>query len=336
MENDRTTVILLNNVYLIFIVFVGIVGNILTILVFRITQYKSLHRIRCFLIYLAISDSIYLCVLLLHSVQDLTKGNLLNKHYICQITTFISYLAAFMSSQMITILSIQKLICLKYQKNVLYVNCFLRRVVISLVFIGFLLYSYSFWTFSVVDGYCKAIVIYETLIDHLNIVDSFLTFFIPFFSFLILNIQIIYLVKSSNYNHLLCNCYSSSESSRIMDLRLNLSHSTLNMRYFDLRRRKHRSNCTTVSKKIIKLVFLISAFTLLFNLPYHLINFYFYLMVSYGSLQEFSLFERFLLLISKNFYCTSFSLNFFVYVIVLKSFRNDFKRLHRQVRKILF
>lgn len=336
MEEILTKLIFLNNAYLIFIILIGIIGNILTVLVLRITQYKSLHRIRIFLTYLALSDSIYLCVLLLHSVQDLTKENLINKKYLCQITTFISYLAAFISSQMIIILSIQKLVCLKFQKNFLAVNCILRKVVISLIFIGCALYSFSFWTFSVVDGYCKANVVYETLIDHLNIVDSILTFFIPFFVFLVINIQIIYLIKSSNYNHLTCRCCSLSKSSRMIDTRSYQSHNTLLIRYFDLRKRKYRSNCATISSQMVKLVFLVSILTLLFNLPYHLVNFYLYLMMNYGTVKEFTSIERVLLLISKNFYCTSFSLNFFVYIVVHKSFRNDFKRLCRQIRKFLF
>ena len=99
----------------------------------------------------------------------------------------------------------------------------------------------------------------------------------------------------------------------------------------DTEKCKCSSNCITLSRKITKMLLIVSSVFMLLNLPFHSYSVYLFIRVSTRSPPAYTLIENCVLTFLKQVYYSSFACNFFLYTISAVSFRNEFKRLFFQM-----
>jgi hypothetical protein len=336
-----------NKIYLFFVIVIGIVGNSITIIVFLRTRSQQFRRARFFLISLAISDSIYLIILLCYWLEEMRIYNILNRNIICQTTVYITYVASFMSSAIVLAFTVQRVISIVFPfaqstKSKSKVAFFLM-----LLFAG-LFYSFAFWGYYIEktdddenEPYCKARPVYENLVDQLNLVDSVFTFCIPFTGILILNLVIIKKLKDSANDLMLTRSKNNRRSVRAHNQSTNLifsESSVVDKKIKSVQTARGRTNsanetqcaASVTSRKVTKMLLVISSVFFTLNLPYHSYTVYLYFRVSSRPSSNYTLAENCILTVAKQVFNTSFACNFFLYSITGATFRVELKRVYME------
>ena len=189
-----------------------------------------------------------------------------------------------------------------------------RYVIFLLTLLAILLYSSSLWTSGIerTDAQLTISSIHETrcvtlrhwikFTRQMNILDFFLTFIIPFFTILTLNILII--LKSGHYDRLLERHYVQPSTYVLHHL---LEHR--------LRRSKYH-------RRITKMLLIISSTFLLLNTPMHLLKIYYLFFAHDEVYDEKNFVESGVEMITFYLFYTNFSINFFLYSLCGKNFRS--------------
>lgn len=95
-----------------------------------------------------------------------------------------------------------------------------------------------------------------------------------------------------------------------------------------------RNQSKSVSRKITKMLILVSSIFLLLNFPIHSFNVYIHCRYLYGNDDKYSVYERNTREIFDLLFYTSFSCNFLLYSISGVTFRSEFKRLLFKILRI--
>ena len=189
-----------------------------------------------------------------------------------------------------------------------------RYVIILLTFLAVLLYSSSLWTSgieltrsqltlsSIHEARCVTLRHWLKFTRQMNILDFFLTFIIPFFTILTLNILII--LKSGHYDRLLERHYVQPSTYVLHHL---LEHR--------LRRSKYH-------RRITKMLLIISTTFLLLNTPMHLLKIYYLFFANDQTHDENNFIESGFEMLTFYLFYTNFSINFFLYSLCGKNFRS--------------
>ncbi len=339
-----------NKVYLFFVIIIGIIGNSITILVFVRTKNQQYRRSRFFLISLAISDSVYLLVLLCYWLEEMGIYNILKRNVICQTTVYITYVASFMSSAIVLAFTVQRVISIIFpfeQSTKLKAKIsFCIMLLFACVF-----YSFAFWGYYVEkadDGdnepYCKAKPAYEKLIDQLNLADSVFTFCLPFTGILILNLIIIKKLRDSDNDFMLGKSTNNrlvrsmrkvparthhsmlANSPQVQALILNKTTTGNTIRSTTTNSTDTQCPMSVTSRKVTKMLLVISSVFFMLNLPYHSFTVYLYFQITTRPSSNYTHAEDCILTVTKQVFYTSFACNFFLYSITGTAFRAEFKR----------
>jgi hypothetical protein len=336
-------------IYLLCVIGIGIAGNSITIIIFRRTKNQQFRRTRFFLISLAASDTIYLFVLLCHWFDKVDIYNVLNRQFVCQVSVYVTYVTSFMSSAIVLAFTVQRYISIAFPFKK---SHRLRSKVAfcAVLLVALLFYSFALWGYHVepVDqghtlAQCKARPAYETLVDQLNLVDSVLTFCLPFVGIVSLNLVIIKKLRNSdihfivykagnNQSSMQSNNLAQTEMVTMLNKRTSLKmQPTLTKRTNSLAEAVQR----VTSRRVTKMLLVISSVFLVLNLPYHSYAVYLYYRLSTRPPAHYTLFEDCILTLTKQVFYTSFGCNFFLYSITGTAFRVAFRRsLTQSVRRL--
>jgi hypothetical protein len=195
-----------------------------------------------------------------------------------------------------------------------------RYVILLLTCLAILLYSSSLWT-SGIEPRTPELTNYETrcvtlrhwvkFTRQMNIIDFFLTFIIPFFTILTLNILIIW--KSGRYDRLLERNYIQPSAY--------ILHNLLEHR---LRRSKYH-------RRITRMLLIISTAFLLLNTPMHLLKIYYFFFSTDDNYDENNSIESAIEMLTFYLFYTNFSINFFLYSLCGKNFRSSLMDLIKNI-----
>jgi hypothetical protein len=194
-----------------------------------------------------------------------------------------------------------------------------RYVILLLTLLAIFLYSSSLWTSGIeitpelttYETRCVTLRHWLKFTRQMNIIDFFLTFIIPFFTILTLNILIIW--KSGHYDRLLERNYIQPSTY--------ILHHVLEHR---LRRSKYH-------RRITKMLLIISTTFLLLNTPMHLLKIYYFFFSNDDTYDEKNSIESAIEMLTFCLFYTNFSINFFLYSLCGKNFRSSLMDLIKHI-----
>ena len=167
------------------IIIIGLTGNGLCLVVFAATHLR-LQSTSVYLGYLSLVDSVFLLLMLL-VLLPFVGADLINYNGWCQLSVFLSYLSSFLSAWTVACFTTERFVVVFYplhKKD----WCTRRKAFIVLLFwtmVGVALYSFSFWASGIVtvagEAHCLPLTgSYVSLYFSMSVVDTIMTFIVPF------------------------------------------------------------------------------------------------------------------------------------------------------------
>ncbi|XP_045179092.1 neurotensin receptor type 1-like [Mercenaria mercenaria] len=305
---------------------VGLVGNTLSLMVFLSRRMRK-SPCSVFQAALAIVDNTFLFGLLI-TWMDGECHAFLTVDLACQLLIFITYVTSFLSVWFIVGFTCERFLAIYFPLKCKYIcNSFRQKViVVVLTLTAIVLYIFTFWMFEMKQWNSSLKCMFKT--EHyklLNIVvwiDTFLTMVIPFILITVLNALIVRAVFNSPERR---------ESLSLRSLSSNSSSMESNERRIRTRHLEQRSSQQPYSSalqrngfghfghrsqiRVTKRLLLVSSMFLLLNLPSHIMRLH-NLIVSATS-NTITITPRFFFLqeLTLMWYYTTFSCNFFLYVL---------------------
>jgi hypothetical protein len=173
---------------------IGLIGNVFTIIVLNRRSMRK-WRSSMLLSALAVVDFLYLLIIFLAILDELTNKSIgLNRSLIlCQSTVYITHVCSFLSAGFTLSFTLQRFVAVLFP---LHANTIIssRSSIINillLLFFGFSFYSFSFFVTNLSQGQCREDENYPALFP-LLIVDTCLTFILPFICIVFCNCAIVY------------------------------------------------------------------------------------------------------------------------------------------------
>ncbi|CAF1068374.1 unnamed protein product [Rotaria sordida] len=309
-------------VYMAIVIIFGIIGNSISCYVFVRSKLK---RLSCssYLIALSLSDNGYLICLSLIWLENVHLY-IFHNHGICQFGVYLTTVCSSLSVWFTVAFTTERFVVVAYPLKRSQYNSLSRSryVILLLTALAFLLYSSSLWASGIEEAKperrnsslhetrCVTLPEWLKFTRHMNIIDFFLTFIIPFLTILTLNTLIIF--KSGQYDRLLERNYIQPSTY--------ILHNLLEHR---LRRSKYH-------RRITKMLLIISTTFLLLNTPMHLLKIY-YFFFSIDDTNDST--ESIIEMLTFYLFYTNFSINFFLYSLCGKNFRSCLMDLIQHIGK---
>lgn len=173
---------------------IGLIGNACTIVILN-RQSMRKWRSSVLLSSLAIVDFLYLFIIFLSIIDELTNYMIgLNRSLVlCQSTVYITHVCSFLSANFTLSFTLQRFVAVIFplhaHKVISYRSSFINILVLLILACSF--YSFSFFVTNVSSGQCREDETYPALFP-LLIVDTCLTFVLPFIFIVIFNCAIVY------------------------------------------------------------------------------------------------------------------------------------------------
>lgn len=315
----RRAVYLLDLYLLPVIIFLGMIGNILSFLVFCCTYLRRMSS-SVYLAALSVSDFVFLFALFFTWITTLDI-NVVSMNGLCQFLIYLTYVTSFLSVWYVVCFTVERhlSVCFPLLRQRL---CQPRRakiVVLVLSILGMIIYNFALWTSVVTDvyGHSQCIVDdrYFDVVITINNIDTLVTLVVPALVITVSNIRISYaLSKFYRFYRTRCSAErlnSNSGSSLSSDCSTLYSNSSYNR----------------LQMKVTKMLLLVSSVFLLCNIPSHLIRVYAFARsrndVNYSPSRTLLLIQRLAMLL----YYAGFSTNVVLYSVSGKTFRLAFVRL---------
>ncbi|XP_047122075.1 neuropeptides capa receptor-like [Schistocerca piceifrons] len=182
--------------YMPAIILVGLLGNVLSCVVFLNTHLK-LRSSSYYLAALAVADCGFLTTLLLVWLNSSVGVQVFNRNGWCQSLVYMSSVFSFLSVWLIVAFTVERFIAVQYPLHRPRVCTVSRAKTIVLGLVGVALPShiYSFWTAGLVqqdDGtvVCEMLPEYHEIMRAINIVDSLVTLILPVLLIIFMNAMI--------------------------------------------------------------------------------------------------------------------------------------------------
>ena len=318
------------------IIFVGFIGNIMSLIVFMSTPLRNLSS-SVYLSALAISDTAFLLQLF---VAWLAYVGVYAFHMngICQAGVYVSYVSSFLSVWLVIAFTVERyiVVCYPFRRHDM---CTVKRakiIVLALTIFSVVAYSFGAWTSGIINSTCTCLPRYENMVKTLNNVDTVVTLIIPCLTIFVMNTRIVYKIShfyerraSMSASHQLCeipapgssnNRQRQQTSSRRSRIKLNGCLSQLNGS-------SNMSSRARTQIRITKLLLVISSVFLVLNLPSHAVRIYDFFIQVLSVEREYSptledLQQYFTLM-----YYLNFSVNFFLYSFCGNNFRKAMFRI---------
>ena len=315
------------NLYAIpFLVAVGISTNVLSILVFTTTHLR-MQSSSVYLVSLAVAETVYLLALFVGWFSWI-EIHLFHRQFWCQAVVYITYVCSFISVWNVASFTVERylVVCHPLSINISTVSPGRNRkwtivIVIGEALLALVIYSYSLITSGITEfdniPSCETKPFYVNLIHYTTQIDSFLTLVLPSLVIVLLNMKLyvtVYLTVRGNNAALISQSPSQSRSSaNTMSLSSNSG---------DITSVRHQIRTT-------RMLLVVSTVFILLNLPNHAMKIY---IVYFSHNNNFtSTFVRCEELFNLLYYI-NFSINFFLYSVSRKAFRDALIRMFGKYR----
>ena len=322
------TVKLIEWYYMPTVVILGLIGNCLSLVVFMVTYLNRLS-LSVYLAALAISDSGFLMATVVTWIR-LSPGQMLfNKEGWCQLAVFITYVFSFLSSWLVVSFSVERYIaiCHPFLRPEMCTVSRARKVVSGLTISALLLFGCSLWItgteISTKDGkqYCTPLVKYYTIHKILIYTDVIVTLFIPFLAVLAFNIKIAHTIAYFYHNN-------------AMDR--SLSPDAHVVAYKEKHVIVHHFNKTSLGChaqiKITRLILIVSSIFLILSLPSYIVRLHVFFIDFTDPHRAPSRNEQTVQKLCQFLFYHNFAINFVVYSLCSKKFRDALCRMLWQAR----
>ena len=327
------------------ILLVGVAGNTLSFVVFVATHLKR-SSCHIYLASLAMADNVFLfCVFI--SWGEHIGISLYKQSGWCQTLMYLTYVSSFLSVWYVVSFTVERwlITCHPLKRNRLYTTKMAKIVVISLALFSCIAYSYTIFTSGVYEmspewKECAPLPQFYNVVSTVNNIDTLITLIIPTFIIIGCNIRIT-LVVCSFYK-----AYSDTPRRCAVLQKWDFSHPQGNRKYRQEVSWNSNNNMGIVVQKPINLnitrtshmratrmLLIVSTVFLVCNLPSHAARTYSFVMnlvdESWRQPTVFILIQKLFQILNY----INFSVNFFLYSLSGRSFRNGLKRLKLKVKK---
>jgi len=323
---------------------------------YKTFSYKNLLNSSCFffrrirsssfLLLLAITDIFFLLDLLPGWIYTGFVRSLYRRlHIICNIQTYISFVASFAHIWMVLAFTAERFFAVNFPlKHMSECTRRLTRLICFLIITpACLFYIYPAFFASEVDKYgqCREKETHVRFLNHINMIDTFLTMFLPFVLVSILNIAIIRkLFCTTTFRQYVSDNGSSYQCRRS-------SNWTQNPQYSKQKNQIHGEHTSPITRKIqqrhesarrhiltelrlTKMLLAISLTCLLLNFPSYYSRLIFYYQQSNDELSmtyDYTLFALYRDIILHYMSYLSYSINIVIYFLFGVHFRRVFKKI---------
>jgi hypothetical protein len=272
----------------------------------------------------------------------------------CQMLMYLTYVSSFLSVWYVVSFTVERWLvtCHPLHRNRLYTTKVAKIVVISLALFALVAYSYTIFTSGILQmdtaRMCAPLPSFYHVVSTINNIDTLITLIIPTFIIIGCNIRITFVVCSfyKTYSEAPRRCavmqkwdFSHPQGSHARKYRQQQEiswNSNNNVASTAISRKPVSLNITRTSHmRATRMLLIVSTVFLVCNLPNHAARTYSFVMtIVDGSWHQPAVF----ILIQKLFQILNyinFSVNFFLYSLSGRSFRNGLKRLNMKVKKKL-
>lgn len=302
---------IIRNICIPTIVFIGVFGNFVSMLVFA-SNYLRSSSSSTFLVALAFVDNVFLVCLFL-SWLDGSVENILTSLPVCRIIAYSTYMSSFLSVWFVVGFTVERhiAICHPLHAKLFCTKVRERITVILLLIISVFLYHFSFWTTDVAIYPVERIArcsIDKSFIHFLNIVtwvDTVLTMLIPFVLICYMNIRVAFTAAKFQEKRKACLSLRDAKSAKLGTFR------------------------SKQQMRVTRTLLLVSTTFLVLNLPSHVSKLSRLISVSTLNI---NMTQYLIQEISQMLYYFSFSMNFFLYALYGKHFQKSLRFMYESLK----
>ncbi|KAL6258558.1 hypothetical protein P5V15_010513 [Pogonomyrmex californicus] len=317
--------------YIPSIILLGLVGNLLSCVVFLKTHLK-LRSSSYYLAALATTDFSFLMSLLLVWLNSTIGWKVFNNNGWCETLVYVSAVCSSLSVWLIVAFTVERFIAVQYPLHRPHMCTVARAktIILVLTILALACHSYSFVTAGVVknqggDDVCELKIEYLEIMQIISIVDSIASLIVPLVLIIVMNTMIMRnLLKFGRRFHqepgYTANCSNREKSD------INLNQIPVNV----------RSSCRNLGSRfnqesITKMLVLISTVFILLNLPSYVIRLcvFFFALAKKNTPETLWCLQQFFMLL----YYTNFSINFLLYAMCGITFRRCLEQILRRILK---
>lgn len=319
----RQVIAVLYRYLLPFIIIMGLVGNLLSFLVFCCTYLRRMSS-SVYLAAISVADFVFLLALLFNWINSLGI-RLIHAEGWCQFFVYVTYVASFLSVWYTVCFTVERYltVCFPFLRQRICQPKRTKVIVVVVAVLGLLVYSFSIWTTVVVQPYgCTVDERYYQVVLAITNVDMFVTLLVPGLVITVSNIRIAYSLSKfyrfyrrptrRSAERLNRSSVSDSSTDNPSAIYSNSSYNRLQM-------------------KVTKMLLLVSSVFLFCNTPSHVIRVYAFSMSMvdprYSPSNLLLLVQQLTMLL----YYAGFSTNVILYNASGKTFRSAFVRLLRRL-----
>lgn len=302
---------IIRNICIPTIVFIGVFGNFVSMLVFA-SNYLRSSSSSTFLVALAFVDNVFLLCLFLSWLDGSVK-NILTSLPVCRIIAYSTYMSSFLSVWFVVGFTVERhiAICHPLHAKLFCTKVRERITVILLLIISVFLYHFSFWTTDVAIYPVERIArcsLDKSFIHFLNIVtwiDTVLTMLIPFVLICYMNIRVAFTAAKFQEKRKACLSLRDAKSAKLGTFR------------------------SKQQMRVTRTLLLVSTTFLVLNLPSHVSKLSSLISVSTLNI---NMTQYLIQEISQMLYYFSFSMNFFLYALYGKHFQKSLRFMYESLK----
>jgi hypothetical protein len=272
MDNTLVTIQMIvkfSYTYLLpFIIGMGIIGNIMSFVVFTFSRLKRMST-SVYLAALALSDTGFLFCVVIGMVDSRLELSILNNTGICEFVVYLTYVFSFTSVWYVNAFTTELYIAVCYSSKVARIctRAFARKATIGLTVFALLFYTFAFKTAQVMEmGGQKMCVPYvdnkETLIA-VSVLDTILTLIVPFTMIIVMTARIMADITGVYRSNM--NTDSNASTGSDHDMAAESAAAQVSPNDESLNRQANRAQT-----KITRMLVVVVLVFLLLNLPIHI------------------------------------------------------------------
>lgn len=214
---------ILNDYYIPFIIFVGLLGNMLSCIVFLTTHLK-MRSSSYYLAALAVADFGFLTMLLLVYLSNAAILEVYNQAGWCQLILYVSSVCGVLSVWLIVAFTVERFIAVQYplQRPQICTVSRAKLIICVIVTIALISQSYTFITAGIVKrqdgtGECALIQEHFNTMQTISIIDTIVALIGPFILIVVMNTMIarnLFLFRKRFQNRMMLGDYLTTNDNR--------------------------------------------------------------------------------------------------------------------------